>query len=234
MSSLRERIKTHRLRAERQGKEVDEAALKAIVEKSKEIDAPLKQEGFGGRGRAIRAIERNHVIAINQNSSPFEWLAAKGYLETRDDVAGIGNARFSAGLRLRDIMIGAEPSGLKTFDLERSGGGGVPMMISDFKMDCIKLLTRIRNELSTPKPSRLHRRKRVETELFSILERIVYREEWIFEVKDKRRNKVAAQRKQKAIMQRLHYGLDTLALMFGMITPQEFDARWNRPSTSSK
>jgi hypothetical protein len=200
------------------------------------LDAPLPREGFGGRRREIAAIERARVIAINLSSSPFEWLASHNKLEERIDQAGIGNIRFSAGIKLRDLMVGAEPSGLKSFNLEgSSGGGGVPVMISDFKLDCLRALTRIADEMRWMAPKRAFYKfvgeidgkpwwvKQFEypdlrKEPFKLLERVIYRDEWIFEG--------AGRRRQRAILNQLHWGLDAAALKFGMITPREFDARW--------
>lgn len=240
MTTIKDRVKTLRLRAARLDKSVDEGELKAIIQKSKSLDAPLLREGFGGRGREIAAIERHRVIAINVKSAPFEWLSSRGYLETRRDAAGAGNIRFSAGMKLRELLIGAEPMGLKSANLEgRSGGGGVPIVINDFKMDCVTAISRIRDELTRAQPMRWGRlsvptgvtkmgkkrkawiaeRYRDERPvLFSLLERLIYRDEWWLSSLPRAR--------QKAAMEQLHYGLDVVAQCLGMITPREFSVRW--------
>ena len=192
--------------------------------------------GYDGRWE-IAAIERNRLIAINLSASPFEWLASHNLLERKIDAAGIGNVRFSAGLKLRDLMIGAEPSGLKSFNLEgSSGGGGVPMMISDFKLDCLRLLTRVSDDMKAKAPKRVFYKnfgeidgkpflvpqfeyKDLREEPFRLLQRVIYHDEWVFDGRERHQ--------QRAILDQLHWALDSAALTFGMISPREFDGRWS-------
>jgi hypothetical protein len=211
-----------------------------VVARSARIDKSPEGIGHGGRGREVAAIQRDRAIAINLKSAPFEWLSSKGYLESRDDKAGIGNIRFSAGMKFRDLLIGAEPMALKSANLEGgSGGGGVPIVINDFKMDCITALNRLKADLIRSQPKRWGRLK-VKTGvtkdgktrkawiaevyaderpvLFLLLEKLIYRDIWIFDS--------MPSAKRKAAMDQLHYGLDQVAVFFGMITPREFDARW--------
>lgn len=249
MTSLDDKIKTLRLRAAREERDVTKAEIKAVTDtftKAEKAKA-LQREGFGGRGREIAAIERHRVIAINTKSAPFEWLSSKGHLETRKDAAGIGNIRFSAGMKLRELLIGAEPMGLKSANLEgRSGGGGVPMVINDFKMDCVTAISSIRDELTRAQPMRWGRlavptgvtkkgkkRKAWIAEryrddrpvLFNLLERLIYRDEWWLSS--------LPPVKQKAALEQLHYGLDVVAQCLGMITPREFSARWHSEPRAS-
>lgn len=203
-------------------------------------DAPMPLPGHGGRGREIAAIERNRTVAINLNSAPFEWMASHSMLESKADQAGIGNIRFSAGIKFRDLMVGAEPAGLKSANLEGgSGGGGVPVLISDFKVDCIHTLSGIRRELAKSQPLRTGRLRIGESEkikkkyrgkliegqyagrhvaAFELLSRLIYQDEWVFEKLSKAQ--------QKAVVNQIHNGLDQVAMYFGMITKREFVARW--------
>lgn len=213
-----------------------------VVARSAILDAPLPDVGHGARGREVAAIQRERTIAINLKSAPFEWLSSKGYLETSKDAAGIGNIRFSAGMKFRDLLIGAEPMSLKSANLEGgSGGGGVPIVINDYKMDCITALNRLKADLLRSQPKRWGRLKvktgvtkkgkirkawiaeRYADErpvLFGLLEKLIYRDRWLFDGMP-----VA---KRKAAMDQLHYGLDLVAVFFGMITPREFDSRWRK------
>jgi hypothetical protein len=152
MTSLKDRLHTRSLRRQRLGEDlVPEPSKEAL----KELDKPLPGAGYGGRKREIAAIERHHLIAINLAAAPFEWLASHGKLETSADKAGLGNIRFSAGIKFRDLLTGAEPAGLKSANLEgASGGGGVPVLINDFKMDCIIAINGIRRVLAWNQPKR--------------------------------------------------------------------------------
>lgn len=212
-----------------------------VVARTAVLDGPLPEIGHGERGREVAAIQRDRTIAINLKSAPFEWLSSKGYLETKRDAAGIGNIRFSAGMKFRELLVGAEPMSLKSANLEgSSGGGGVPIVINDFKMDCVAAISRIRDELTRAQPERWGRlamptgttkngkprkawiaeRYRDERPvLFNLLERLIYRDEWWLSS--------VSRSKQKAAMEQLHYGLDLVAQCLGMITPREFAARWN-------
>lgn len=233
MTSLDNLLKTKRLKALREGRSVSPEELKAAIARSKEIDRPLPREGFGGRKREIAAIERSRVIAINLSAAPFEWMASHNMLESKLDQPGIGNVRFSAGIKLRDLMIGAEPAGLRSANLEgSSGGGGVPVLINDFKMDCVQALAQLRADMALTTPlrrSKLKKNKRDKktfdesyhshrSEQFSVLERTVYREEWLLDG--------ISNRKKKAVIEQIHNGLDQVALFFGMITQREYAARW--------
>ena len=234
MTSLKARLQTRALRLAREGKDHAAEPEKETLARLAALDAKLPEAGHGGRGREIAAIERSRVIAINLSAAPFEWLASHGRLETSRDKPGIGNIRFSAGLQLRDLMVGAEPAGLKSANLEgASGGGGVPVLINDFKLDCVTTLSQLRADMAAAVPlrrSKLKKRKTDEetfaekyrshrSEQFAILERIVYKEEWLFDGLSKR--------KQKAVMDQIHNGLDQVAVFFGLITPREYLGRWH-------
>lgn len=211
-----------------------------VIARSQILDKPLPDVGFGGRKREIAAIERTRLIAINLSASPFEWLASHSRLETKRDAPGMGNIRFSAGIRFRDLLVGAEPAGLKSANLEgRSGGGGVPIMINDFKMDCLISLNGLQRWLEKNQPKRTGKlktgtstklkakyRKKIifgryaihQTMMFDLLHRLIYKDIWVFE-------RIPGAR-QKAVMEQIHNGLDQVAVYFGMITQREYSTRW--------
>jgi hypothetical protein len=199
----------------------------------------LPAHGNGGRGREIAAIERARVIAIDLSAAPFEWLASHNRLETKHDSSGMGNVRFSAGIKLRDLFIGAEPAGLKSANLEGGSGGGTPVLISDFKFDCVTSLARLREQMAQMVPLRWSKIKyrdekgeefeeqayAFRSEPLRVLEQLVYKDVWIFDG--------LPQAKQKAVMDQIHNGLDQVSLFFGMITPREYAARW-KPKADRK
>ena len=245
MTSLKDRLRTLSLRRQRLG---EDAVPLPSKDDLKTMDKPLPEAGYGGRKREIAAIERHHLIAINLASAPFEWLASHGKLETDDDNAGIGNIRFSAGIKFRDLLTGAEPAGLKSANLEgSSGGGGTPVLINDFKMDCMNAINGIRRDLARNQPKRRgklrlgksvrlkekYRGVRIASShsshpdfLFNLLAQLIYKDEWVFEKLSKKR--------QKAVMDQIHNGLDQIAVYFGMITPREYDSRWNAKQQAAK
>jgi len=201
-----------------------------VVARSAQLDKPPEGIGHGGRGREVAAIQRDRAIAINLKSAPFEWLSSKGYLESKEDAAGVGNIRFSAGMKFRDLLIGAEPMTLKTANIEgKAGSGGVPVTINDFKIDCINELARLRRSMFYRQGWKRIRMKNGKTKmvdasyadrplLFGLLERLVYADSWIFDG--------LKGREQRAMILQIQMALDQVAIHFGLITQQEYSRRW--------
>ena len=210
-----------------------------VVARSAQLDKPPEGIKYGGRGREVAAIQRDRAIAINLKSAPFEWLSSKGYLESREDAPGIGNVRFSAGMKFRDLLVGAEPMTLKTANLEgKSGTGGVPIAINDFKIDCLNELARLRRSMFYRQGWKRIRMKTGKTKivdasyadrpiLFGLLERLVYRDEWLF---DGLKGKA-----ERATITQIQMALDQVAIHFGLITQREYAARWHsEPKASAR
>ena len=208
-----------------------------VVARSAQLDTLPEGISHGGRGREVAAIQRDRTVAINLKSAPFEWLSSKGYLESREDAAGIGNIRFSAGMKFRDLLVGAEPMTLKTANIEgKSGSGGVPVTINDFKIDCINELARLRRAMFYRQGWKRIRMKSGYTKtvdasyadrpiLFVLLERLVYADVWIFDG--------LKGREQRAMIQQIQMALDQVAIHFGLITQREYAARWHTEREAS-
>lgn len=161
--------------------------------------------GYGDRERDVQRLGSDSAANIDIMAAPVEWLVAKRRLETREDESGIGLVRYSVALRLRDTWSGADIAGLKSQDVEASGGGGGGRLPSDYKIDCIKALAGLRRAMSP------HH--------YTLLEAVVARDEWVWE-----RRKTPAAR--LAVILELHVAIDHAALRFGLISTSQFVQRW--------
>lgn len=173
--------------------------------------------GRDGRGLNLLSMDRSRTMLIDQNAAPFEYMSSSGLLRLKSDPDGFEQTRFSAGMRLRSLMIGAEPRSLKTVELDGmpSGQGGINH-IGDFKLDCMHELNRVRSTLDDGLSK--YRTIWRESQLYRLLEKLVYLDDWtVIEVTPKKR---------EAVVKAIHYGLDCLALLWGMITTREFEQRW--------
>lgn len=179
---------------------------------------PVEPEaGFGGRGRSSVKIDRTHSMIIDRNAAPFEFLSSSGLLKSKDDPIGLEQTRFSAGMRLRSLMMGAEPKGMNTVDLEAIGGGSCSgFSPTEYMIECMKHLERVRHELDDG--NRKYATIWRESRFYLLLERLIYRDDWsVIEVPKSQR---------KAVVNAIHYGLDCLSLMWGFIESKEFSRRW--------
>lgn len=178
---------------------------------------PAGPAGFDGRAPNLRLIDQQRAAILNSSSAPLEYLAAIGGLESNKDKNGTGLVRLQAGLRYRDAMSGAGIGGLKSSSLEGgSGGGGGGRPVSEFKIDCMRTISSVRD--------------RMPTGLYHLFERAIWLDEWVWERKARVKGKdgkvkvtVVTDRKTVLDLQR---ALDHTAVVFGYVTRDEFDLRW--------
>lgn len=161
--------------------------------------------GRDGRPATVEFIDRHtRAIAINSSAAPLEWLASVGELEGRNEAAGTGTVRLNAGLRLREEIVGAEISALKSQNLQSSGGGGQGRPVSDYKLDCIHSITMVQ--------------ERVPAKLYAVLVELVYRDRWLWEGMSKKR--------RRRMIERIRRGLDKVAVCYGYMSMREVTDRW--------
>jgi hypothetical protein len=201
--------------------------------------------GYGGRPREILSIDQDQAVNLNVASAPLEWLAAKGKLETKDDEPGQGLMRFAIAMHLRRIVEGGLVSGLKSQNLEgASGGGAGARPVSDFKLDCMWQIDRVRHRMHPG----LHR----------LLTKIVVDDVWLWEMPKpmNRRLKLMAKRKaatntraqkridrqiakeiakeQRYLIEKLLKAIDDAGVALGYITERQFRERWSRRRPAAK
>lgn len=175
--------------------------------------------GRGGRGADILMATRQRVLALDKNAAPFENLSANDMLSTSKDPDGFAQSRFSTGMRLRDLFIGAEVKRLQSVDLGGVATGGPPAPVGDYKIDCMKALKRARTTLSSARPSPRFKAYHRDFSLFTLLEDLIYRDRWVLDGLRKS--------ERDTVLERIHFALDVLALEWGYITPEGFRRRWD-------
>ena len=204
--------------------------------------------GFGGRARDVRRLDQKSAVNMNVASAPLEWLAAKGMIETKDDEPGHGLVRFAIGMHIRRVVEGAQVAALKSQSFEGSSGGGAGARpVSDYKLDCMWQLDRIK--------SRMH------PGLHRLLMMVVVDDVWLWETPTpmKKRNALLLKRQtttsakarkkldrsiarerakeRRYIIGRVLKGLDHAGVALGYITYGQFRQRWNpraKPKTAKK
>lgn len=200
-----------------------EDRIKAMREGRKlaELDKRLAEAepGRGGRGADVLLATRQRVLALDKNAAPFENLSANDMLSTHKDPDGFAQSRFSTGMFLRDLFIGAEVKRLQSVDLDGVATGGPPAPVGDYKIDCMKALDRSKLALSNARPSPRFRIYHREFSLFGLLEDLVYRDRWVLDGLRKS--------EREAVLERVHFALDVLALEWGYVTPEAFRGRWS-------
>lgn len=156
------------------------------------------------------------VTILNAQASPLEFLVSNGELELGEDEDGMGGVRFHTAIRFRDLVQGAQVKGLKSANLEGTGGGGFgPTDIVSYQVDCRKILQRVRNAVG-------------EDWLCQMLEAVVVMDEWLDLWPESRKtDKRGIKRKQrlKTILA-LHYGLDAVGRSLGYMNEAAFKQRW--------
>lgn len=158
------------------------------------------------------------VTVVDTLSSPLEFLASRGELESDLDQVGMGGARFHTALRFRDLMEGAQVKGLKSPSLEGNGGGGGTSAgdIRSYQLDCIKILKRLKDKIAA-------------AWAFDLVEGIVWRDDWF----DLHPEATASQRRQRAMLRdrtatvtALHFALDSAGVVLHYIPEEDFKQRW--------
>lgn len=195
------------------------------VEEGKDLPLVMPEQEKGGRGGKAggrHLIELHRPVVIDENSGPIEFLVSRGEMESGKDAEGMGGARFHTALRFRDLMRGAQVKGLKSADLESTGGGGMSTAahISGYQLDCMRLVGKIREGM--PKPW-----------VFEFLELVVWRDEWFDLWPEWTGNQVERrkrQEKREKTLRTLHFALDLAALSLGYLEEEEFRRRWKARS----
>lgn len=195
--------------------------LKA-AEEEKNVALPLPDRESGGRegksgGNRLVFVDR--PVLVNENAGPVEFLVSRNELEIMADPDGMGAVRFQTALRFRELMAGAEVKGLHSPDWSSAGGGSGGTGASNVRahqLDCMMRVGEVRDAMRKPW-------------MFQLLERVVFRDEWlnIFPDNDenpKRRARKALERRQT--VQSLHYVLDVAGVVLGHVTGDEVRRRW--------
>lgn len=195
--------------------------LKA-AEEEKNVALPLPDQDGGGReGKSggTRLVFVDRPVLVNENAGPLEFLVSRNELEIMADPEGMGAVRFQTALRFRELMAGAEVKGLHSPDWSSAGGGGGGAGASNVRahqLDCMNRVGEIRDFMRKPW-------------MFQLLERVVFRDEWlnIFPDNDenpKRRARKALERQQT--VQSLHYVLDRAGIVLGHVSSEAVRRRW--------
>ncbi|MIL09472.1 hypothetical protein BZU93_26810, partial [Salmonella enterica subsp. enterica] len=209
--------------------------------KPTETSPDLEDGGRDGRRMELKAIDRTQAVNINTNAAPLEYLVSQEWLQTALDAPGAGNLRWAVALRFREEVAGAQAGGLKSQNLESSGGGFGPRLVSDYALDCMAAVSSVR--------ARLH------PGLYRLLEMVVIDDVWVWEVdarslarraakipvarqakirraQDKLRRRLMKSRRDRIIV-KLHKAIDGAAVAMLYMTEQEYAARWIRQRPSS-
>lgn len=164
--------------------------------------------GRGGRSAQLELVGKKRSIPVIANAAPLEYMSHAGMLSSGRDGSGAAMLRFSAGMRLRGIFEGAEVSGMKSAAFDGGGGGSYSgRTVSDHKVDCMKILDHIRQEI----PPRL----------FRLIEDMIYRDQWVWETAVNR----------DAVVREIQYGLDLVAVALTMAVGSDVRARWAKSRT---
>jgi hypothetical protein len=167
------------------------------------------EPGYGGRGRVLRVVTRKNDVVVDIMASPIEYLNERGWLvskQDRDDVAGV---RFSTALRLREYMEGAGLGNVKSGwagEKVGSGGNSPGQPITDYRVDCLKMLGRMRKAM--PKA------------YMSMLEQMLMADRFVWD---------ESRRQRRAVMiLKIHHALDLAAVEFGYMNVDSVVTRWGK------
>lgn len=172
-------------------------------------------------GRMIRQDERiflameDATLILNANSSPIEFLASSGELESGADDKGMGGARFHAAIRFRELVHGAQVVQLRSINLASARGAGGALDITGYQLDCQKILGRLKHGIE-------------DVWIYPMLESVVVMDEWLDLVPVSRKlDKKGVKRKQRLkTIRALHYGLDKVGHSLGFMNTAAFMRRW--------
>lgn len=153
---------------------------------------------------------------INVSSAPLEWLYRTNVLVDRvgraaDDRAlksatAASSRRWEAGVRARQDFEGETVVALQSVDPAAigGGGGGAGRPVSDYSIDCINSVGRLRDMMPVDD--------------MRVLERVVHQDEWLW--------LSTPPKKRGPIFEAIRRALDYAALRYGMMTPESFADRW--------
>ena len=175
---------------------------------SPEVSFVAGSVGFGGSGRMVAPLDQESAVSINVVSAPLEWMVARGFLQSGDDDAAACLMRYAVALRFRNTLTGAQVSPLKSQNLEgASGGGGSGRPVSDYKLDCIREVNRLKAALTWPD--------------YRLLEQMIFADEWVW-------RKHRSKRKRALVTLAIHRAIDRAGMVFGMNTDEQVRKRWAR------
>lgn len=153
------------------------------------------------------------IAMVDANSSPIEYLVAKGQMESKKDADGVSGARYHTALKIRTLIDGAQVKVIRSPSLE-GVGGGAPSSSGDirgYQLDCMKLVETLKKSLDR-------------WWLWFILESVVWGDEWL-DIRATKGGAKAAQGRERTI-EAVHYALDNAAVILGYIPPEDFVRRW--------
>lgn len=186
--------------------------------------------GFDGRGERTRAVRDRvrRLTAFEASSAPLEHLIFTNKLVTRGEHPDIAFIRADAGFQFRGDCHLAQVAGLSAKPISDSGGGGqVGVTLADTKLLAMDSLGRLRDSMGRQQ--------------FSVLERVVWLDNWLFTVapaksgnaKRIEQEKRLAERNDR-IVQQLLCCLDAAAVHYGLSNVEAFRARWPEARFSTK
>lgn len=175
--------------------------------------------GHGGRKQKTRRVDPRSRVMLNTTSAPLEYMNEHDMLfNAKSEDGGIGMQRFNAGMRLRDLIEGASISTLASPDLGRVGSGGKGIPITDTKLDCMRILERIKQRCRQSAQVFGH----VEPGAYSIAEQLCGQDLWIWEY-------WRSHKREKRI-RIIHFALDCVQAEIGELSDQELAKRWELSS----
>lgn len=178
------------------------------------------EEKFGRNGEVqerVRYGDRGPILREkNVAAAPLEWLDERRILSDKAkpgmtdqqirNANQSGTARFEAGIRARGEFEGAHISPLRAASLgDVVDGGKGGKLVSDHALECQDSIAKLKEMMPAG--------------LFSMLELVVYSDEWVWK---KAKNKSEQ-------YERIRESLDHAALHYRYISRDDFTARWGEP-----
>lgn len=172
--------------------------------------------------RRAKEIRELGLAPRGTSASPLEFLYERGLLAEPDEkksgkvgAATVGNSlrRYQAGERLRSILVSAYSSGLKTQNYESvgGGGGGAGVVIHAAVVEALDNANRIRGM--------------VFDEEFRMIDQMLREDRFVFDV--------PAAKAKDLVLEDVRRVLDVVSVFFEMMSPDDFEKRWNfKPSLS--
>lgn len=158
------------------------------------------------------------IAMVDANSSPIEYLVAKGEMDSSRDEEGMAGVRFHTALKIRELIDGAQVKVLRSPSLEGTGGGGASTSAGDirgYQLDCMKLMDLLKKSLE-------------KHWLWTLIELVAWSDDWMdIRVGVKKLTpRQAAER--SGTIEALHFALDNAAVILGYLPPEDLIERWPR------